>query len=109
MHLNTVEVQDMISNLCDNTASYFYQYLRRYKLFTNQCARQCVTMWFSTPLCVTESSFNILPNKVSRQSKSAQVVYNKEMAKMGCVEIPTHLMKEINLRMKSWDQSSSLE
>ena len=28
---------------------------------------------------------------------------------MGCVEIPIHLMKEINLWMKSRDQSSSLE
>jgi hypothetical protein len=109
MHLNTDEVQDMISNLCDNPASYLYQYLRRYKLFTDRCARQCVTTWFSNPLRVTDSSFNILTNKVTTQSKSAQVVYDKGMAKMGCVEIPTHLMKEINLRMKSRDQPSLLD
>jgi hypothetical protein len=68
-----------------------------------------MTTWFSNPLCVTDSSFNIITNKVTTQSKSAQVVYNKGMAKMGCVEIPTHLMKEINLRMKSWEQPSSLD
>ncbi len=109
MHLNTEEVQDMISNLCDNPASYFYQYLQRYKLFTDRCARQCVTTWFSNPLWVTNSIFNILTNKVSTQSKSAQVVYHKGMAKMGCVEITTHLMKEINLWMKIWDQPSLLD
>jgi len=109
MHLNTDEVQDMISNLCDNPASYLYQYLRPYKLFTNRCARQCVTTWFSNPLRVTDSSFNIITNKVATQSKSAQVVYDKGMAKMGCVEILTRLMKEISLRMKIWEQPSSLD
>ncbi len=108
-HLNTDKVQDMISNLCKNPASYFYQCLQCYKLFTNRCARQCVTTWFSNPLRVTDSSFNILTNKVSMHSKSAQVIYNKGIEKMGCVEIRTHLMKEINLWMKCWDQSSSLD
>ena len=108
MHLTTDEVQDMVSNLCDSPASFIYQYLRKYKHFSGCSARQCVTTWFSNPLWATDSSFNLITNRVITKSKSAQAVYNREMQKMGCVEIPAHLMKEIGLQMKSAEESTSL-
>ena len=87
----------MVSNLCDSPALYIYQYLRKYKHFSDRCARKCVTTWFSNPLWTTYSSFNLITNRVITKSKSAQAVYDREMQKMGCVEIPAHLMKEIGL------------
>ena len=109
MHLTTDKVQDMVSNLCDSPALYIYQYLRKYKHFSGCCARQCVTTWFSNPLWATDSWFNLITNRVITKLKSAQAVYNREMQNMGCVEIPAHLMKEIGLPMKSWEELTSLQ
>jgi hypothetical protein len=60
MHLNTDEVQDMISNLCDNPASYLYQYLRRYKLFTDHLLPAGIYGFF----CGKQKSWNFDPANV---------------------------------------------
>jgi hypothetical protein len=101
MHSNKESVVSMMSNFSSNPVAYTYGYIRKVKHFSEQCARKCVATWFIYSQRIVDSNFNTITNLMTSRVRSSYTVFEKDMKEASCLEIPAHILNEIDIRLKN--------
>ena len=91
MHSYKPQVVGMILNLLRNPVAYTYLYLRQKCHYSERCVRKGISMWFISPNRTADSSLNITTNVMSTRAQSSHTIFQKDMEKADCINIPDHI------------------
>ena len=109
MHSYKPQVVQMILNLLRNPVAYIYLYLRKKCHYSERCVRKGISMWYISPNRTADSSLNTTTNVMSTRAQSSHTIYQRDMEKADCINIPDHIREEMAMSSKVREQETAME